>query len=115
MASNVYLGEPVGWVLTMENGFRFYFAGDTDVFMDMQLIGQLHRPELAFLPIGGHYTMGPEGAALAVQMLGVRQVIPMHYGTYPILAGTSSALRGELAKRGVEAEVFELEPGRPLE
>src|SRR5262249_40003462 len=109
----VYLGEPVGWVLTLENGFRIYFAGDTDVFTDMRIIGELHRPEIAFLPIGGHYTMDPTGAALAVQMLGVRDVIPMHYGTFPILAGTPAQLREELKNRGVDATVHELTPGQP--
>ncbi len=110
----VYLGEPVGFIVTLENGFRFYFAGDTDVFGDMRLIGQLYRPQLAFLPIGGHFTMDPRSAALAVEFLGVSDVIPMHFGTYPVLAGTPGALRSELAARGVSATVHDLQPGRPL-
>jgi L-ascorbate metabolism protein UlaG (beta-lactamase superfamily) len=114
LGAPVYLGEPVGFVVTLENGFRIYFAGDTDVFSDMRLIGELHGPELALLPIGGHFTMGPAAAALAVQLLGVRAVVPMHYGTFPILAGTPGALRDELAKRGVDATVLELQPGQTL-
>ncbi len=110
----VYLGEPVGFVVTLENGFRFYFAGDTDVFSDMRLIGELYRPQAAFLPIGGHYTMGPRSAAFAVEMLGVTDVIPMHFGTFPILAGTPAALRRALAERGSRATVHDLRLGQPL-
>ena len=110
--TTLYLGEPAGFVVEVENGFRFYFAGDTDVFGDMRLIGERWRPELAFLPIGGHYTMDPRGAALAVELLGVRHVIPMHYGTVPKLAGTPEQLRAELAARGLgEVEVHAPEPG----
>ena len=108
----VYLGEPVGFIVTLENGLRMYFAGDTDVFSDMRLIAQLYQPQLAFLPIGGHYTMDPRGAALATELLGVSDVIPMHYGTFPALAGTPDQLRAELTKRGVTASVHELTPGR---
>ncbi|MBI3749980.1 MAG: metal-dependent hydrolase [Chloroflexi bacterium] len=110
--TTLYLGEPVGFVVEVENGFRFYFAGDTAVFGDMRLIGELHRPELALLPIGGHYTMDPRAAALAVDLLGVRDVVPMHYGTFPILAGTPDQLRAELAARGLgDVEVHAPEPG----
>lgn len=96
-----YLGEPVGFVVELEDGSRVYFAGDTNVFGDMRLIGELYRPDLAILPIGGHYTMGPREAALAVELLGVREVMPVHYGTYPILAGTPDQLRAELAARSL--------------
>jgi L-ascorbate metabolism protein UlaG (beta-lactamase superfamily) len=92
----LYLGEPVGFVVELENGRRVYFAGDTDVFGDMALIRELHRPDVAFLPIGGHYTMGPRGAARAVALLGVEAVVPIHYGTFPALAGTPDELRAEL-------------------
>jgi L-ascorbate metabolism protein UlaG (beta-lactamase superfamily) len=98
----IYLGEPVGAVIEVENGFRFYFAGDTDVFGDMRLIAELHRPELAFLPIGDHFTMGPKGAAMAAELLGVAHVIPIHYGTFPVLVGTPDELRGELDARGLD-------------
>jgi L-ascorbate metabolism protein UlaG (beta-lactamase superfamily) len=110
--TTLYLGEPAGFVVELENGFRFYNSGDTAVFGDMRLIGELHRPDLAILPIGGHYTMGPREAALAVELLGVKHVIPVHYGTFPILAGTPDQLRSELAARGLgDVEVHAPEPG----
>jgi len=97
----VHLGAPVGFVIEMEDGYRVYHAGDTAVFGDMRLIRDLFAPDLALLPIGGHYTMDPRGAALAVELLGVGDVVPMHYGTFPILAGTPAELREELARRGL--------------
>ena len=111
----IYLGEPVGFVVELEDGFRFYFAGDTDVFSDMRLIGERHRPDVAFLPIGGHFTMDPIGAALAVELLGVRNVVPMHYGTFPILAGTPDAFRAALSERGLgQVTVHATTPGNAL-
>ncbi len=100
-AMPMYLGDPAGFVVELENGFRFYHAGDTTVFGDMRLVGELFHPDLAMLPIGGHYTMGPREAALAVELLGVQDVMPIHYGTFPILAGTPDQLRSELASRGL--------------
>lgn len=97
----VHLGEPVGFVIEMEDGYRVYHAGDTAVFSDMRLIRDLFAPDLALLPIGGHYTMDPRGAALAVELLGVEDVIPMHYGTFPLLAGTPAQLEEELGRRGL--------------
>ena len=90
--TTLYLGEPAGFVIELENGFRIYDAGDTDVFGDMRLIGELYRPDIALLPIGGHFTMGPREAALAVELLGVKHVMPIHYGTFPLLAGTPAEL-----------------------
>ena len=108
----LYLGEPVGFIVELENGFRFYFAGDTDVFSDMRLIAERWRPELALLPIGGHFTMDPVGAAQAIELLGVKHVLPMHYGTFPVLAGTPDALRAALSERGLAGvEVQAPEPG----
>ena len=108
----LYLGEPAGFVVEVENGFRFYHAGDTAVFGDMRLIRDLYEPDVALLPIGGHYTMGPREAALAVELLGVRHVIPIHYGTFPLLAGTPDQLRAELAARGLtDVEVHAPNPG----
>ena len=97
----LYLGEPAGFVVELENGFRFYHAGDTAVFGDMRLIADLYAPDLAILPIGGHYTMGPREAALAVQLLGVQHVIPIHHGTFPLLTGTPDQLRAELVAGGL--------------
>lgn len=111
----LYLGEPVGLVVELENGYRFYFAGDTEVFGDMRLIGERFRPELAFLPIGGHFTMDPIAAAHAVELLGVKHVVGMHFGTFPILTGTPEQLRVELERRGVGGvEVHEVERGGTL-
>jgi len=108
----VYLGEPVGFVVELQDGTRIYHAGDTDLFGDMALIGELHRPSVAFLPIGGHYTMGPRAAARAVQLLGVTTVVPIHYGTFPALAGTPDELRTELAALGLaHIRVLSPEPG----
>jgi L-ascorbate metabolism protein UlaG (beta-lactamase superfamily) len=109
------LGEPVGFVIELENGRKVYFAGDTTVFGDMALIAELHEPEIAFLPIGGHYTMGPKGAARAAQLLGVARVVPIHYGTFPILAGTPDQLRDELRRIGADVEVLSPEPGETIE
>ena len=102
-----YTGEPVGLVVEVENGRKVYFAGDTCVFGDMELIRRLYSPDVAVLPIGGHYTMDPKEAALAVELLGVDRVVPCHYGTFPILKGTPAELK-ELAP-GVE--VYDIEPG----
>jgi L-ascorbate metabolism protein UlaG (beta-lactamase superfamily) len=108
----LYLGEPVGFIVELENGFRFYFAGDTDVFSDMRLIAERWRPELALLPIGGHFTMDPIGAAQAIELLGVKHVLPMHYGTFPVLAGTPDALRAALSERALaDVEVHAPQPG----
>ena len=104
----VYGGEAVGLVIEFENGYTIYFAGDTDVFGDMKLIGELHKLDAAFLPIGGFYTMGPERAAKATELLGVKTVVPMHFGTFPILDGRPSQLQ-ELVGKGVR--VLDIKPG----
>jgi L-ascorbate metabolism protein UlaG (beta-lactamase superfamily) len=105
-----YGGEAAGFVLTFENGTRVYAAGDTCVFSDMALIGRLYSPDVAILPIGGHYTMDPEQAALALELLGVTRCVPCHYGTFPLLAGTPDELRA--AAPGVE--VIAPEPGETI-
>ncbi len=110
----LYGGEPVGIVLRLENGFRIYHAGDTAVFGDMALIGELYHPDIALLPIGDHFTMGPDEAAKAIQLLGVKHVIPMHYGTFPVLTGTPDQLKD--ATRGVEGlNIHALKPGDTLQ
>lgn len=109
----VYGGEPAGYVLHLPDGRRVYFAGDTAVFGDMALIAELYQPQLAFLPIGDHFTMGPQQAALAARLLKVSTVIPMHFGTFPLLAGTPAELAGLLA--GSEIRVWNLEIGRKVE
>jgi L-ascorbate metabolism protein UlaG (beta-lactamase superfamily) len=100
--TSVYLGVPVGFVVRMEDGQAFYFAGDTAVFGDMALIAEMHAPRIAFLPIGDHFTMGPEGAAIAARLLGVRQIVPMHYGTFPVLTGTPERLKALVGPQGID-------------
>jgi L-ascorbate metabolism protein UlaG (beta-lactamase superfamily) len=109
----IYMGEPCGFIVRLEDDRRIYFAGDTDVFGDMRLIGEMYRPDIAFLPIGDRFTMGPEGAARASAMLGVKQVVPMHWGTFPVLTGTPAALKKLLEPSGVH--VLELQPGETAE
>ena len=105
----IYLGVATGYVVKFEDGLTIYFAGDTDVFGDMRLIGEMYKPTIAFLPIGDHFTMGPVQAAKACELLGVKQVVPMHYGTFPALTGTPDALRKLVEPKGVQ--VLELTPG----
>lgn len=109
----VYGGEAAGYVIELPDGFRIYHAGDTAVFSDMALIGKLLKPDLALLPIGDHYTMGPRSAAEAVRLLGVKAVVPMHFGTFPVLVGTPDDLRRE-ADDVDGLEVFDLQPGESL-
>jgi L-ascorbate metabolism protein UlaG (beta-lactamase superfamily) len=106
----IYLGVASGYVVKLEDGLTVYFAGDTAVFGDMKLIGEMYGPQIAFLPIGDLYTMGPEQAAMACALLGIKQVVPMHYGTFPALTGTPARLRELLAGKAVE--VLELQPGQ---
>lgn len=103
-----YAGVAAGFVLAMPGGAVVYHAGDTAVFGDMRLIGELYQPTIALLPIGGHYTMGPREAALAVGMLGVPTVLPIHFGTFPVLTGTPEALA---ALTGSSVEIIRWKPG----
>jgi L-ascorbate metabolism protein UlaG (beta-lactamase superfamily) len=110
-ATTLYLGEPAGFVVELENGLRVYHAGDTDVFGDMALIRERFRPDVALLPIGGHYTMDPAGAAIAAELLGVAHVLPIHWGTFPLLAGTPAELEAAIGARGGTATVHHWQPG----
>lgn len=104
-------GIACGYVMRTANGYTFYHAGDTAVFSDMQLIGELWRPELAFLPIGDLFTMDPRQAACACRFLQVQRVVPVHWGTFPALQGTPAQLERELEDIGATCEVIALEPG----
>jgi L-ascorbate metabolism protein UlaG (beta-lactamase superfamily) len=106
-----YLGEPAGLVLELEDGFKLYFAGDTNVFGDMQLIGRIYSPDVAVLPIGDHFTMGPREAAVALELLGATRCVPCHYGTFPLLHGTPDELR-QLAPN---VDVIAPEPGETVQ
>jgi L-ascorbate metabolism protein UlaG (beta-lactamase superfamily) len=103
-----YAGTPCGYVIRFENGFKIYFSGDTDVFGDMALIAELEQPEVAFLSIGDWFTMGPRRTAKAVELLGVKTVVPMHFGTWPPLSGRPARLQ-ELVGPGVR--VLDIKPG----
>ena len=107
----VYLGEPAGLVIELEDGKKVYFAGDTCVFGDMALIGRIYEPDLAVLPIGGHYTMDPREAAVALELLGVDRCVPCHYGTFPLLAGTPEECR----KLVSDCEIVTPQPGEAIE
>lgn len=99
-------GEAAGWIIDFPSGPTFYFAGDTTIFGDLALIGEIYEPDVAFLPIGGHYTMGAGIAAKAAKLIGVDRVVPIHFGTFPILSGTPGELRDAAAGA---FEVVELE------
>ena len=106
----VYLGEPAGFVIEFENGLKVYCAGDTDVFGDMELIARLHSPDVAVLPIGDHFTMGPAAAAVALELLGTSRCIPIHWGTFPLLTGTPDALK----EHAPAVELLTPEPGETI-
>jgi L-ascorbate metabolism protein UlaG (beta-lactamase superfamily) len=110
----IYGGEAAGYVLRFEDGRALYFAGDTNVFADMQLIEQLYHPELAFLPIGDLYTMSPREAALACRLLKPKKVVPMHFGTFPALTGRPEQL-AELIGDLPGTAVWPLEAGKVAE
>jgi len=99
-----------GWVIGFEDGTTVYHSGDTALFGDMALVRDRWAPTIAVLPIGGHYTMGPPDAARAIQLIGATTVIPVHYATFPILAGTPEELQDATA-----ATVVALEPGQTWE
>lgn len=110
---SLYGGEAAGFVLTLAGGFTIYHAGDTNVFGDMALIADLYAPNVVLLPIGGHYTMSPREAALAVRLLRASHVVPMHHGTFPLLQGTPDELR-KLIDGLPDVTLHALKPGDSL-
>jgi L-ascorbate metabolism protein UlaG (beta-lactamase superfamily) len=106
-----YGGPAMGFVVAIDKGPTLYHAGDTDVFSSMSLIAERYKPSIALLPIGGHFTMDPAGAALAARLLKVKTIIPMHFGTFPPLTGTPAELKAELKKAHLGAKVLDLKPG----
>jgi L-ascorbate metabolism protein UlaG (beta-lactamase superfamily) len=111
-ADGAYTGEPCGLIVKLEDDKAIYFAGDTNVFGGMELIGRLYTPDVAILPIGDFYTMGPREAALALELVGSKRVLPCHFGTFPILTGTVHEFRKHV---GGGVEVHALEPGESVE
>jgi L-ascorbate metabolism protein UlaG (beta-lactamase superfamily) len=109
----IYGGEACGFIVRLPGGLTIYHAGDTAVFSDMKIIADLYAPDLAMLPIGDHYTMGPREAALAIRLLNVRHVIPMHFGTFPPLVGRPEQLR-QLTEDINGLEIHALKPGESL-
>ena len=106
-------GAAVGYVIEFENGFKIYHSGDTDVFGDMALIGRMYKPDLALVCIGGYFTMDPEGAALALrEFIKPKQVIPMHYGTFPVINRTPAELKAALGNAPIK--VIDVKPGEAL-
>jgi L-ascorbate metabolism protein UlaG (beta-lactamase superfamily) len=109
----VHGGDPVGFVIELENGFKIYHSGDTAVFGDMALIHEFYRPDLAIIPIGGHFTMDPKGAAYAIsKFLKPKLVIPIHYGTYPVINRTPAELKKALGQSTIE--ILDVKPGQTV-
>jgi L-ascorbate metabolism protein UlaG (beta-lactamase superfamily) len=110
--SIVYGGEACGYVIELENGLKIYHAGDTAVFGDMAIIKDLYAPDIAMLPIGDHFTMSPREASYACQLLRPKVVIPMHFGTFPLLTGTPRELARLISD--IDTKVVELKPGETV-
>jgi L-ascorbate metabolism protein UlaG (beta-lactamase superfamily) len=108
----IYGGEACGYVIQFENNLKIYHAGDTNVFGDMSIIHDLYAPDLAMIPIGDHFTMGPREASYACRLLRPKAVIPMHFGTFPMLTGTPAQLEKLVSEMGIE--VIHTEPGKTL-
>ncbi|HUL43935.1 MAG TPA: metal-dependent hydrolase [Bacteroidota bacterium] len=106
-------GEAAGYIIEFENGLKVYHAGDTSVFGDMKIIAEIYKPEVAILPIGDHFTMGPREAAYACKLLKPKKIIGMHYGTFPVLTGTPAELKRLLPPQ-TRKRVLELEPGKTV-
>src|SRR3712207_6297136 len=110
----IYAGEPVGYVIEFESGFKVYHAGDTAVFGDMQLIGELYSPDVALLPIGDQVVMSPYEAAHATRLLGVGHVVPIHYGTFPFVPGTPEEFQQHINEVAPGTTVHVMQPGDDL-
>lgn len=106
-------GDPLGWVIDFSSGKTLYYTGDTNVFSDMSLVSDLYDPDMVILPIGDHFTMGPREAAKAIELIDVNRVVPVHYGTFPVLTGTPDALKAELDSERAES-VETIDPGESV-
>jgi L-ascorbate metabolism protein UlaG (beta-lactamase superfamily) len=112
--SFIYGGEPMGYIIEFESGFKLYHAGDTAIFGDMQLVGELYHPDVALLPIGDQVVMSPYEAAHATRLLGIRHVVPIHYGTFPFLPGTPEEFQEHLSEIVPGTTVHVMKPGDDL-
>ena len=113
-APPVYAGNPTGLIIALRNGPTIYHTGDTDLFSDMALVKRFHKIDAMLVCIGDHFTMGPPRAAEAVKLVAPRTVIPMHYGTFPLLTGTPEVFERELKKRKVKARLRVMHPGETI-
>ena len=113
-APPVYAGTPAGLVIALRDGPTIYHTGDTDLFSDMALVSRFHKIDTMLVCIGDHFTMGPARAAEAVRLVNPREVIPMHYGTFPVLTGTPAAFEDELKKRKLKAQLRVMKIGETI-
>ena len=113
-ATPVYAGNPTGLIVTLKNGPTIYHTGDTDLFSDMALVNRFHKIDIMLVCIGDHFTMGPARAAEAVKLVDPRIVIPMHYGTFPVLTGTPEAFNHELKQLNLKAELRVMNIGETI-
>jgi L-ascorbate metabolism protein UlaG (beta-lactamase superfamily) len=111
----IYGGEAAGFLVQLEDGLRIYHAGDTALFGDMAMIGNIYFPKVALLPIGDHYVMGPKEAAYACRLIAPKIVVPMHYGTFPALTGTVGEFERQLKANHVDVRLEALAPGESLD
>lgn len=110
--SNRFVGEAVGYIMEFENGLKVYHSGDTSLMGDMKtIVGDYYKPDIAILPIGGVYTMGPDEAAFACKLIRPKAVIPEHYGTFPALVQTSDGFKKEIQKQAPKTKVIDMKPG----
>ena len=113
-APPVYAGNPTGLIIMLRDGLTIYHTGDTDLFSDMALVKRFHKIDAMLVCIGDHFTMGPNRAAEAVKLVAPKIVIPIHYGTFPLLTGTPEAFERELKKRKVKARLRVMRPGEKI-
>lgn len=111
----IYGGEAAGFLVTLEDGLRIYHAGDTALFGDMAMIGNLYHPKIALIPIGDHYVMGPREAAYACRLIDPKIVVPMHYATFPALTGTVGEFERQLKANHVDSRLTTLAPGESMD
>jgi L-ascorbate metabolism protein UlaG (beta-lactamase superfamily) len=113
-AAPIYAGNPTGLIITLRDGPTIYHTGDTDLFSDMALVKRFHKIDVILVCIGDHFTMGPARAADAVKLVAPKMVIPMHYGTFPVLTGTPEMFEGELKNRKVKARLRVMHAGETI-